>query len=231
MRGNKVIIERTLKINSKIEIAIVNDEENKIFAQSIIQEVDSDSFSIMVPIHNGHALYLTEGDEVVVSLLLNNVRYAFKTEVTGKKNKTELKLVVLKNPQKLTTSDRRNLVRIKTLIPIEYEVLKFSDIDNWQNILPKFNAYITDLSGQGLNLSLDWPVSIESLMVIIINLETNHINTQVKLLGEVVRSERIDKRYRIGIKFINITERQQDLVINYVFYSLRKSIQLHKDNN
>jgi c-di-GMP-binding flagellar brake protein YcgR len=140
-----VIIEKALKINSKIEIAIVNDEESPSFAQSLIQEVSNDSFSIMVPMHNGHALYLAEGDEVVVSLLFNSIRYSYKTKVLGKKKEREINLVVLKNPQQLTTSDRRNLVRIKTLLPIKYEIINYSNIDKWENIVPSNEAYITDL--------------------------------------------------------------------------------------
>ncbi len=228
--GDKMIIEKTFKINSKIEIAIVDDEENQIFANSVIQEVNNDSFSILVPIHDGHVLYLAEGDKVVVSLLLNNLRYAFETEVLRKERKAEINMVVLIKPQQLTTSDRRNLVRIKTLVPTKYEIVNNLNIDKWESIVPTFDAYVTDLSGTGLSLTLELPMLKETLMVLSIDLETNDINVKVKLLGEVVRCEKIDRRYRIGVKFNCITERQQRLIIRYVFHSLRKSIQLHKDD-
>jgi c-di-GMP-binding flagellar brake protein YcgR len=216
-----------LKINTKIEIEVDNNDQ-QIVGKSIIQEITDYFFSIMVPMHNGHAIYLEEGDEVSASILLEGLRYGFKTKVLGKKKEADINLIVLANPQQISTHDRRDLVRIKTLLNINYEIVKDAEWKEWDNIVPSHEAYITDLSGTGLNLSLKWPLK-EGLIVLCIPLQTNSMNIQLKLLGKVVRCEESNKRYRVGINFINITEKQQSLIINYVFHSLRKSIQQLKD--
>jgi len=227
--GSQLIPENGLQINSRIEVALVNDDENQLFSKSLIQEICDESFSIMNPIHNGHGLSLDIGDEVIVSILINKVRYAFETEVLSKKSESDIKLVVLKMPQKLATADRRNFVRIKNLLPVKYENLEKNQIEKWGEIELSKEAYITDLSGKGLSLSIKSPLSRSAVIVLKIHLETEDINVKVKLLGEVVRCEQAEGLYRIGVKFLNITQQQQDLIIKYVFHSLRKSIQLNRD--
>ena len=226
IRKNEVIDENTIQVNNKIEIALA-DEEDQIFGQSLIQEVYDESFSIMAPMYNGHALYLGIGDDVIVSLLIDNVRYSFYTKVLRKIRESDIKLVELKMPQKIETADRRNLVRIKTLLPVKYKILEPTRQNIWQNIEPEKEAYITDLSGKGLSISLEEPQLWDVLMVLHLHLGNN---TEMKLLGEVVRCEQINKRYRIGMKFLDITQRQEDLIISYVFQCLRKSIKLGRDD-
>lgn len=223
-----MIFKSGLEINSKIEVALV-DEENQIFGHSLIQEVHDDTFSIMIPVHDGHPLFFEIGNEVMISILINSVRYTFKTEVLSKKKASNINLVVLRMPTKLETADRRNLVRIKTLLPVKYEVLGKVHLENWEKIELTKAAYITDLSGKGLSISLNHPLSRGILMVLSMYLEAGNVYKNIKLLGEVVRSEQNQKGYRIGVKFLNITLRQEDLIVNYVFHCLRKSIQLNRD--
>ena len=225
-----MIFKNGLQINSKIEVALAN-EENQIFGHSLIQEVYNESFSIMIPVHDGHALYLGIGDDVIISILMNSVRYTFKTEVLSKKRESDIKLVVLKMPSKLETADRRNLVRIKTLLPVKYEILGKIHLENWEEIELSKEAYITDLSGKGLSISLNQPLSRGILMVLSMYLETGIVYKNIKLLGEVVRCEQNQKGYRIGVKFLNITLRQEDVLVNYVFQCLRKSIQIDRDDH
>lgn len=224
-------LENGLKVNSRIEVALANDE-NQIFGHSLIQEVLDESFSIMIPVYDGHTLYLNAGDDVIVSLLINKARYAFKTEVISKKMESDIKLAVLKMPKKIATADRRNLVRIKTLLPVKYEILEEKEqMGNLENIELSKEAFITDISGKGLSLSLKKPLSMDVIMVLSIHLKTDNINANVKLLGEVVRCEQnINRRYQIGVQFLKITPRQEDLIIKYVFHCLRRSIQLNRDD-
>jgi c-di-GMP-binding flagellar brake protein YcgR len=224
---NQVVNETVLQVNNKIEIALANDED-LIFGKSLIQEVLDDSFSIMVPIHNGHGLYFKIDDEVIVSLLINNVRYSFKTTVLKKTREFDLKLLVLKMPQKFETADRRTLVRIKTLLPIKYKIIGPTQQVTWEDIEPEKEAYLTDLSGKGLSLSMEKAQFRDVIMVLSLHLGND---TEMKLLGEVVRCEQINKRYRIGLEFIDITERQEDLIISYVFQCLRKTMKLSRDDD
>lgn len=224
--------EQILLVNSKVEIALLNHqpEEDQVLGQSLIQEVNHDSFSIMVPIKEGHTLYLTKGDEVIVSISVDNSRYTFQSEVLDKKKEANIALVVLKNPDRIIASERRDLVRIKTLLPTRYELLNHVNLSNWEDIEPLKEGYITDLSGNGLSLSLEGPLVKNAIVLLSMHLEMKNVNINTKLLGEVVRCEKADNHYRIGVKFDTITDRQQGLIINFVCHNLRRQIQIYRDD-
>lgn len=219
--------EKNLRINSRVEVALA-DEDQQIFGHSLIQEVNEDSFSIMIPLIDGHTLYLAAGDEVVVSILINDRRYVFQTRVLEKQR--ESRLVVLKMPQILIPADRRGSVRTKALLPVKYDVLGSIEPENWDNITPAQEAVITDLSGKGLVLSIRSELEKGTLLVLDLNAESETIHVKAKLLAEVVRCEQNDYSYQIAVKFLHISQRQEDLIIKYVFHCLRKSIQLKRDD-
>jgi len=223
-------IEKLFKVNSRVEVANLGAEnkEDEGAGQSLIQDVNDASFSILVPTLNGHTLYLTDGDGVMVWLKVNNARYAFESVVLNKKQKDDVKYLELQKPQKLVSSDRRNFVRIKTLLSANYQIISNKEIDNWESIEPFKRVSLIDLSGQGLSLALNLPLLKDVMMVLSIRLE--NMNVVVRLLGKVVRCEKQGSAYKVGVEFENISERQQDQVVKYVFYMLRKQIQSKRDD-
>ncbi len=223
---SQVVKENAIQVNNRIEVDLA-DDERKVFGHSLIQEVFNDSFSIMTPIYEGHSLNYRINDEVIVSVLINNVRYSFKTTVINIVKDINLRLLVLEMPRELQPADRRNLVRIKTLLPIKYTIIDPEQLDTWRNFEPDNETYLTDLSGNGLSISLE--KSLISGVLIVLNLNLGN-GTEMKILGEVVRCEKLNKQYRTGIKFKDITERQEDLIISYVFQCLRKIIKLSRED-
>lgn len=223
-------IDKLFQINSHVEVAklYAENKEDEGLGQSLIQDIYDDSFLMMVPTIDGHILYLTQGDEVMIWLKVDNTRYAFESVVLNEKVESDITYLELQKPQKLVPSNRRNFVRIKTLLSINYQIIKNEEINNWEKIEPHDEASIIDLSGQGLGLALKLPLPKDVMMVLRIRLE--HNNVVVKVLGKVVRSEKHAGLYKIGAKFENISERQQDQVMKYVCYILRKHIQTMRND-
>ena len=223
-------ISKLFRINTQVEVAILyaDNQEDEGLGQSLIQDIYDDSFLILVPTLNGQAVYFAAGDEVMVWLKVKNARFAFKSVVLNKKEQDDIKYVELQKPQKLVSSDRRNFVRIKTLLLVNYRIISNEEIDNWENIEPFRAAPLIDLSGQGLSLALNLPLLKGVKLVLSIRLE--NLNVVVKALGKVVRSEKNATGYKVGIEFENISERKQDQVVKYVFYTLRKQMQIMKDD-
>ncbi len=224
--SSQVVKENAIQVNNKIEIALADDERMR-FGHSLIQQVFNDSFSIMMPIFEGNLLNFRTDDEVIVSVLINNIRYSFRTRVINKIRESDLMLLLLKMPQKLEPADRRNLVRIKTLLPIKYKIIEPDQSSGWQQLETDKEAYLTDLSGKGVSISMD--KMLVSGELIVLNLKFGN-GTEMKVLGEVVRGEKLNRQFRIGVQFKDITERQEDLIINYVFQCLRKTIRLSRDD-
>ncbi len=222
-------IEKILKVNSRVEIAklSVEDTEDQGLGQSLIQEIEDDDFLVLIPTVKGRDYFLAEGDQIMVWLKVNNTRFAFESVVLDKKQKNDIKYLVLKKPVKLVSSDRRNFVRIKTRLTAHYQIISHEEVNDWENIEPFKRVSLIDLSGKGLSLSLSLPLLKDVMLVLNVRLE--HLDVTVKLLGRVVRCEKQGSSYKVGVEFQNISERQQDQIVNYVFYMLRKQIQAMRD--
>jgi c-di-GMP-binding flagellar brake protein YcgR len=223
-------VNKLFKINTRVEVAILygDNKEDEGLGQSLIQDVYDNTFLIMVPTLNGHAVYLTDGDEVMVWLKINNARYAFESVVLNKKEQDNIKYLELQKPQKLVSSNRRNFVRIETPLSVYYQIISDDEINDWEKIEPFRAASLIDLSGQGLSLSINQLLPRDAIMVLSIRLE--NLNVVVRALGKVVRIEKNAGTYKVGLEFKNIAEREQDQVVKYVFYTLRKQIQTMKDD-
>lgn len=223
-------IDKILRVNSNVQIALLNPvhKEDEAMGHSLIQAVYDQSFLIMVPIIKGHILYLTEGDQVMVTINVDNARYSFESVVLGKKEKADIKYLELKKPIKLGSSNRRDFYRIEILQPINYQIINEEALNNWENIEPTKKTFMLDLSGQGLSFLLNVPLARDTRLVLKIFLEDT--DRFVKLLGKVVRNEEFDGSYKIGVSFENISEIQQDQIVKYVFYTSRKQIQTMKDS-
>lgn len=220
-------IKQVLQVHRKVEIKIINSQTDAdvIIGQSLIQELHNDLI-IMVPMKD----VLETGDKVMVSILSDDSRYTFKSEVTDIKIEAGIKYIWLEKPHKLTTSERRNLVRTKTLLPIKYIIIQKEEENHWEKSEPIKTASIIDLSGRGISLLLNQPLTEDILVVLSIPIEINDIKKSLKLLGKVVRCEQNNGLFRIGIKFEKITENQEDLIMRYVFYTLRRYIQVARDD-
>ncbi|MEA4924146.1 MAG: flagellar brake protein [Syntrophomonadaceae bacterium] len=222
-------IEKLFQVNNRVEIAKLNTEdmEDPGPGQSLIQEIEDDDFLVLIPTVKGRDYFLEEGDQVMVWLKVNNTRFAFESVVLDKKQKNDIKYLVLKKPVKLISSNRRNFVRIKTRLTAHYQIISHEEVNDWENIEPFKRVYLIDLSGQGLSLSLSLPLLKDVMLVLKLRLE--HLDVTVKLLGRVVRCEKQGNSYKVGVEFQNISERQQDQIVKYVFYMLRKQIQAMRD--
>jgi Predicted glycosyltransferase len=219
-------IEQLFKVNSRVEIAKLHTDnsEDEGLGQSLIQEIEDEDFLVLIPTIKGRDYFLTEGDQVMVWLKANNARYAFESVVLGKRYKNDIKYLVLQKPISLVSSDRRNFVRIKTMLTANYQIISREEADDWETVEPFKRAPMIDLSGRGLSLNLNLPLLKDVMMVLGIRLE--YLNVELKLLGRVIRCEKRGGSYKVGIQFENINERQQDMVVKYVFYILRKQIQI-----
>jgi hypothetical protein len=52
----------------------------------------------------------------------------------------------------------------------------------------------------------------------------------VKILGKVVRNDPQENIFRIGVRFENASELQQDLIMKHLFFTMRKYIQINRED-
>jgi len=221
--------EKILQVNGKIEISVNNDDT---IYKSIIQDVGQDYFTIDTPMANNLSLFLKPNDKVQGVIVTKLKRYLFVTEVLGNKEE-EISMYILQKPRKVKSQDRRNFVRIETYIPVTYEIISDQNYKYWEDFNISQQAYAVDLSGGGIQLLLDQPLSEGNLVILDIPLSSKGNDLIVKVLGTVVRNEyrnvEGNEHYRVAVEFKDISERKQDMIIQYVFNLMRKNIHIRDD--
>ncbi len=88
-------------------------------------------------------------------------------------------------------------------------------------------AVVLDISGGGVAMSVNRCVTEDSLLAIRIYLQSKQKKKVVLLKGRVVRSFAMDTvkgltRYRMGIEFVEISEKIRDDLINFIFIMSRE---------
>ncbi|MDK2985150.1 MAG: hypothetical protein PWQ96_792 [Clostridia bacterium] len=219
-----------LKVNSKIEI--MSQDDDTIY-KSLIQDIFDDSFLIGVPVYKRHKLNLHKGDIVNVTAFSGSSCFNFFSEVLGKREENGLSLYILKKPHKYKKIERRDFVRVEVALEVKYEII--SDRKNWEKVKPSQKAFSIDLSGGGVQLILPEDLPPHSLLVLEIPIDIDCTDITMKLLGQVVRSEEEKiadiSRFKTGIKFEDISERERDIIIRFVFSQMRKTLHLRRSDS
>ncbi|WP_164917227.1 flagellar brake domain-containing protein [Clostridium sp. JN-9] len=203
-----------LKLNSKIDV--IYKEEVYV---SNVQDIDSENIAISIPVKEGMYLPLSLGERVSVIFYADGDAYKFKTIVTGRK-RDNIYVILLKYPSNIVKIQRRNYVRIETLIDVNCTLAddtKKTDI---------FDAVVTDISGGGLKIVTKKHLRMGSNLII--NLPIKEENLVLK--GRVVRHElNVDKKHVCGIAFKDMLNENREKIIRYIFELMREQRKKNTD--
>ncbi len=144
----------------------------------------------------GDALYLYEGK---VSEAVKSKRTAY----------------TLKDVCKVHRVERREFVRIPTIVDVHYSVL-FSNRDAVEGL-------IQNISGAGIFLAVKDPLTLNDELLLKFELDYEESSLPVRELGQVVREDNaIDPHggerwpYRYGVAFKGISMKLQDKIVGHV---------------
>lgn len=196
-----------LQINSRIDVIYKEDAY-----VSNVQDIDSENFAISIPVREGMYLPLSLGESVEIIFYSEGEAYKFKTKVTGRKI-DKIYVILLKYTSNFTKIQRRNYVRMETLIDINCTLTESN------NKIEFFNALAIDISGGGLRLVTNRPLSIGNKLIMNIQLKEDNL----VLKGKVVRHElNLDKKHVCGIIFEDMLNEHREKIIRYTFELMRE---------
>lgn len=214
-----------LQINSKIELLRQHDDT---VYKSLIEDVWEGVFLIGAPVHKRHQLVLHKGDILTMTTFSGSACFNFVSEVLGTKQEKGLLLYIIKKPQKFEKLERRNFVRVEVALEVSYEII--TDQKNWDKIELSQKAFSIDLSGGGIQIMLPRELPGSSLVALNLPIDVDGSDTALRLLGRVVRIEEKNingtARFKTGIKFEEISEREMDIIIKFIFSQIRKTMHL-----
>lgn len=203
-----------LDVNDRIEV-VVEDKSYK----TLVVDVQEDFLKINIPVHNGDYLMLHTGEKIEMNSYLDENRcFNFHSEVISRGKEGTIVYYKISTPFDIKKIQRRNFFRVGLLDTIEYKNItniNKGDIDN----IPYKEALMVDLSGGGLKLKTKDDIKKDDMLLISMMIK----DTLIELKADVVRVENtVEKENVCGVRFLDITEAQIDIIIQELFEIVRR---------
>jgi len=205
-----------LKVNQKIEL-VVNAGRYQGIYPSRVEEITPQSIVVGMPIKQGSLIPLSPGMRLEVYFSQQGTFYASGTEVLAAV-KEPIPLLFLKPLTEFRKIQRRNYVRMATILPVQYRVLtKENTEENNDQPIPYIETTSRDIGGGGIAINTNEALKTTTPVELIISLP----RTEIRAIGKVVHRDELpptaNMKYALGIEFTEITEQARDQIIRYIF--------------
>lgn len=190
-------------------------------------EETAEGLIIAAPIVRGVALTPPQGTLLKVDYTGDAAAYAFESELVRLQSRA-VALWVIAKPDTIQRMQRRTHVRLEVSLPVLYTILARPDDPSpelsAQKNLSVYRGRTNDLSGGGSMLVIDQKLDSGTLIDLEIQLRPTET---INLMGEIVRIIRTEEKgayteYWTGVKFLDVNEREMDMVITFIFEEHRR---------
>ena len=200
-------------IGDKIELIREESKDIKLYPSQILDITKNNIYIVSGPIYKNKIVPLHINEKIGIAYLVENRgRYIFNAKVIKRDYKRVYKLEIEKISE-IIKYQQREYYRFETSIIVTKEMnLKtktgeetLSEVCRTKNI-----------SGNGMQLLSNFEHKIGDRIKCKFKIKTYPIDVEC----EVVRIEAIDSfdyNYGLGIKFLDINERDRDIIIKYIF--------------
>lgn len=211
-----VKLDKYLEDGKKIEIRLAGDD-GKYYKSQVVQVKDN-LFLIAPPYRGKEDLFLHRDDEVEVILYGPNEKIMFNTTVV-KKVKKPLAGYVLVAPEEGKRIQLREYVRVKVFLDVEWSLAGQEDVHK---------GIIVDLSGGGAGIVTDVLLEEDTALVLRFDLPLKNKTVKMEVKAVVRRNQEMPDggKYLLGVAFQDISERDRDQIIEYVFQKQREQLLL-----
>lgn len=206
---------RELTVAQKLYVARAGEEE---WYVSSLQDMNDSGLYIAMPYLRGSALVLSPGEEVQVRFTHESGVYMFTSRVLARKQET-VPLYRIGYPTEVKRIQQRRFVRLPIMLDVIYAPVPEKPAQ--QPVWVKGRT--ADLSGGGLRLRVRELLPVGTLLTLKFYLPWEKKPVELTLEGRVVRTEVTEGRepgeklYFLGIEFVNITRRDQDEIVRFIF--------------
>ena len=203
-----------LEVNDRIEV--VTQTKNY---KTLIIDIQDDSLKINLPVNDGEYLMLHIGEKIEMNSYLDDGRcFSFYSKVISRGKEGNVLYYKISEPFDIKKIQRRNYFRVGLFDTIEYKII--TNINEYEfDSIPYKEGFMVDLSGGGLKLKVKDNIKKEDLLLIKMKIK----GILIELKCNIVRIESTaDKEKLCGLKFLDITPVQTDIIIQGLFELVRK---------
>lgn len=238
----------------KSEVQGNQDNLQKHYVSSLLEEPDGDELKIAMPIDAGKVVPLPVGGRYIMCFFTEKGLYQCKCEVINRYKEERTFVVVVRMYTALERNQRREYYRLDCVIDMKYRIvtpmevvlrkrlesgrfLNEEDKNQCQDKLEELeNAFldegiVTDISGGGLRFHSTKQLEKENEVVVKVCLPMEDEKIILTASCEVIssnpsvnRSDSFDNRLR----FVKISEGEREQVIRFIFLQERKNLRREK---
>lgn len=207
----------------------VYDHRKQVYGKSIIQEVNDDNLAIGIPMKKNKQVVLQEGVTYSFRAVLDDGLYYFAGEVLGTKSSGHVMLYIISRPQQVQRRQRRNYFRVPCVLNARYiEISGDGSQPASEEWLQAETALVTNLSGGGLMFVTGRELPVGTVLFLRLSLQSKDENKEVLVKGKILRVHPLKMgralRYRYGVQFFDLMEKDRDEIIRYIFTILRERL-------
>ena len=213
--GSKLELEMYDKHGEKLDIVVVSQFETLL---------PDGSMEILAPIYEGILYQVHRHTQLDVIYRKNGDLYKFSALVLGNKKSGNIRLLRIKPTSNAEHFQRRTFFRFSCIMDIKYRLFDTKDRKKETNGEPvEYKmAIIKNLSGGGASVLLREKPEIGWTLDGII-----HIGREVHFRGRIVRVMSVEDKgrldYDVGVEFTEITNKDREDIISYIF-ELQRSL-------
>lgn len=203
-----------LKINDRVEV--IKDEKAY---KALIIDIRDDFLTINLPVNDGNYLMLYPSEKIEMTSYLEDGRcFKFYSEVILRGKENNILFYKISPPFDIQKIQRRNFFRVDLTDDIHYKKITLVEEEDYDTI-PYKRGLMVDLSAGGLKLKARDNISKDDLLLI--KMKVNEVELELKC--DIVRIENTaDKEKLCGLRFIEISPAQSELIVRELFKIIRK---------
>lgn len=201
------------KIGKRIEIVRDGAKETEYFPSQILDIIDDEIFIISGPIHRNNIVLLHRGENIEIAYLAKNRGMYIFTGLILERDYDPIYKVRIRKTSEVKRYQKREYYRFETSIP----VIKSLVIEGPEGQkLVKEKCRTRNISGGGLNLLSNYEHQVGDQ--VFCNFDIREEGLELK--AEIVRINKVDAfdyDYTLGLAFSEISERDRDIIIKFIF--------------
>gem|GEM_PF-1225849 len=212
-------VKGLIRINQKIQVNLLSGKEDSYVSD--VQYIKDQELIISIPTNGTTPLPLNNGDLIQVSFVSDSSRYVFETRVIGWRYDNTMYALTL--PEVCRRVQLRKFARVPTVLEVMY-----AEVPDEGKKYEFIKSTSLDLSGGGIRLMLKKDLPAGARLLVRINIPLKNRLECLEIKAKVVRTlpDEYLKLSHTAVQFIDISRKQQDLIVRYTFAKMSEQRRL-----
>lgn len=209
------------KIGTRLELELQSKDEKSshVYVSQLLEPIMDNRFIIAAPIFEARLIYIPT--DAKVRVVFNHYNYGLlglMSIVRSKEMRGNIAVMHMEVAGAIEKVQRRTYYRLDCLLDTEYKLYEGKK-DKVPEELKK--AITKNISGSGACIVTNENLSQNTMLEVIIHLDTGSIKTVCMIIRSTEVENNKGKIYHLGVRFTEISPKDRDLIVKYVFYQQR----------